>query len=492
MKIPLFLAFLLYVPVLAAQVDRSSDLYKTIRTRDSLLFDAGFNTCDIKQFEALLSEDFEFYHDEAGMTRGKRAFIDDIRNGLCKLSYKPRRELVKGSMEVFRLEKKGTLYGAIQTGRHIFYAKEKDKPEYVTSNARFTHVWLLEKGIWKLGRSLSYEHLEPKAFDSSLLFKDRRETEKWMAANRIPALGIGYIKDGKVAETSVYGTRENGEPYPVNTIFNVASLTKPVTALVALKLVDEGKMDLDEPLFKYWIDPDIKDDSMTQKLTMRHVLSHQTGFPNWRWKNAGNKLAFEFEPGTKYQYSGEGFEYLRKALEAKFAKTLDQLAQELVFTPLGMSETHYFWDQSVDESRFATWHHSDGSLYKTYKNISPNAADDLLTTVDDYCKFMLYIMNGAGLKPDLYKQMISEQVRIGPHKYWGLGWWIDESADSSGNAIIHGGDDKGVHTIVFMLPGTGEGLLIFTNCDNGVDIYIPVILHYLGNKGQKIIDIETK
>lgn len=494
MKIKLLLLFFFPLITLKAQVERSSGLYHAIKTQDSLLFDVGYNTCDIRQFEVILSEDFEFYHDKVGMIKSKQAFINDFRNNVCKLSYKTRRELVQGSMEVFSLEKNGVLYGAIQTARHIFYGQEKDKPEYVTGNARFTHVWLLEKGVWKLSRSLSYEHVESKtnAYDSSLVLKDRAETEKWMAAHRIPTLGIGYIKDRKIVETSVYGIKEDGTPYPGNTIFNVASLTKPVTTLVALKLVNEGKMDLDEPLSKYWIDPDIKDDPRTYKLTMRHILSHQTGFPNWRWENADNKLAFAFEPGTKYQYSGEGFEYLRKALEAKFGKTLDQLAQELVFTPLDMSETHYFWDQSVDESRFATWHRGDGSLYKTYKSTTANAADDLLTTVEDYCKLMLHVMNGAGLKPELYKQMVSEQVRLEPHKYWGLGWWVDEGDDSSGNAIIHGGDDKGVHTIVFMLPESGEGLLIFTNCDNGIDIYIPAILHYLGNKGQRIIDIETK
>jgi len=143
---------------LVAQVETSSDLYKAIKTSDSLLFDVGFNTCDIRQFENLISDSFEFYHDEAGITSTKAAFIDGIKNGLCKLNYKARRELVGNTFDVYPLKKNGVLYGAIQTGEHNFFALEKDKPEYLTSTAKFTHVWLIEDGKWKLSRGLSYDH----------------------------------------------------------------------------------------------------------------------------------------------------------------------------------------------------------------------------------------------------------------------------------------------------------------------------------------------
>src|SRR5687768_409468 len=74
-----------------------------------------------------------------------------------------------------------------------------------------------------------------------------------------------------------------GNPAPFNTIFNVASLTKPVTAMLTLKLVSMGNWHLDEPLAKYWTDPDVVNDAWSKKLTTRHILSHQTGFVNWRW-----------------------------------------------------------------------------------------------------------------------------------------------------------------------------------------------------------------
>ncbi len=143
---------------LFAQVNHSNELFKILKANDSLLFNLGFNNCDLSQFEKLVSENFEFYHDQAGITSTKAAFILGVKNGLCKLPYKPVRELEENSLEVFPLQNEGVLYGAIQTGRHSFYAIEKDKPRRLTSTAKFTHVWLIENGVWKLSRGLSYDH----------------------------------------------------------------------------------------------------------------------------------------------------------------------------------------------------------------------------------------------------------------------------------------------------------------------------------------------
>ncbi len=489
--------FCLTTTVLFSQVDTSSELYKTIKNRDSLLFNVGFNTCDISQFENLVSDDFEFYHDKAGITQSKAAFISDIKNGLCKLNYKPFRELVAGSMEVYPMEKNGVLYGAIQMGVHKFYAIEKDKPMYQTDMAKFTELWLLENGNWKLSRVLSYDH-DDKVVDNKdsinkkLLFTDKAETEKWLIKNNIPALGIGYIKDGKIAEAKVYGVLEKGRPASDNAIFSIASLTKPVTAMVVLKLVNAGKWNLDEPLYKYWLDPDIADDPRAKKLTTRFILSHRSGFPNWRSENADKKLSFINEPGTKYHYSGEGFEYLRKAIEKKFHTTLDQLADELIFKPLQMNDTKFLWGSGIDETRFAKPHERNGNLYNdaTIQNTSASAAFGVLTTVEDYSKFLIYVMNGAGLKKKLYEEMVSNQTQIKAHQYYGLGWMVDEIGGE--NVLTHGGVGMGTQTIVFMLPKSKEGLVIFTNCGNGGDAYITVIQKFLGKQGQEIIDVETK
>lgn len=493
-KKTVLLLFLLLSIATFGQVEKSSKLYKLIKDKDSLLFTIGFNNCEIRQFENLISENFEFYHDQVGITNSKVAFISGIQNGLCKLSYKPKRVLSENDMEVYPLERNGVLYGVIQTGVHNFYAVEDSKSEYLTSTAKFTHIWILEHGDFKLTKGLSYDHKDfEKPINETLLFTDQYETERWLKQKHIPAIGIGFIKDGKIDNISVFGELEANKPAPINTIWNVASMTKPITAIVVLKLINGGKWDLDEPIYKYYTDPDIADDPRAKLLTTRIILSHQTGFSNWRGNSKDRKLSFEFEPGTKYQYSGEGYEYLRKAIEKKLKKSLEQLASELIFKPLKMEDTKYIWDKKVDSTRFAKWHNEKGALYETEKNTTANAADNLLTTVADYSKFLTHIMNGAGLSDQLFNQMIAAQVRINDYKHFGLGWWIDENInDHKDFALVHGGDDIGVHTIAFIVPKTKQALLIFTNSDNGTDAFAAILLKFLGKNGEGILNIEMK
>lgn len=159
MKIPGFLFFLLCMATNAfPQESPTSELHRTLKAKDSLLFTIGFNTCDIRPFEKLISAHFEFYHDLGGITKSKADFISGIQNGLCQSEYKSRRELIRGSLQVFPLKQNGVLYGAIQTGSHRFYETGKNKKEFPTSIAKFTHVWLLENGEWKFSRGLSYDH----------------------------------------------------------------------------------------------------------------------------------------------------------------------------------------------------------------------------------------------------------------------------------------------------------------------------------------------
>ena len=491
MKKSFFAFFLLFQFFVSAQVDKNSDLYRTIISKDSLLFAIGFNTCDVSQFEKLTSENFEFLHDKDGIS-DKKKFINDLKKGLCgnPENYQARRELVKESTKIFTLYKQGKIYGAMQEGIHQFFEKQTGQEERFGSSARFTHVWLIENNEWKLAKSYSYEHLTEKVTLSSL-FDNETEIEKWLKENNVPTLGIGIIENGKLNQIKVFGELSNGISAPYNTIFNVASVTKPVTALVALKLVEQGKFGLDEPLYKYWTDPDITKDPRHKKLTARLVLSHQTGFKNWRWLNDDEKLSFDFDPATGYQYSGEGYEYLRKALEQKFKKSLQQLAEELIFNTLKMSDTRYVWGKNVDETRYALNYDENGKTYKTVKNTTPNAADDLLTTIEDYGNFLVNIMNGNLISEKTFMEMITPQTASEKGKHFGLGFEIYDFGNGE-YALAHGGADFGVRTIFFILPKTKQGLLIFTNSDTGGNLYETLVKHYLGKYGQKIIDVEMK
>jgi CubicO group peptidase (beta-lactamase class C family) len=314
-----------------------------------------------------------------------------------------------------------------------------------------------------------------KQTKNKVSFGFERKVNGWLAENHVPAAGIGLIENGEIKEVKVFGELQKGVPAPDNAIFNVASITKTIVTMLTLRLVETGQWNLDKPLSDYWVDPDIANDSLHRKLTTRHVLTHQTGFPNWRREHPDGKLAFDFPPGTKYQYSGEGYEYLRHALENKFGKPLDQLTDSFLFKPLGMKDTRQSWDNTMDESRFAMWHDHEGNKYNMPYKTGVSAASELLTTVEDYCKFGIFVMNGAGLSPTLFNEMVTPHSNIQKHSGDGLGWFIINGLPNGEYAIYHTGGQPGVKTIAVLLPKSKRGVVVFTNGENGTDVYNNVI-----------------
>nr|WP_295922868.1 serine hydrolase domain-containing protein [uncultured Dyadobacter sp.] len=314
---------------------------------------------------------------------------------------------------------------------------------------------------------------------------------RWIRGKHIPALAVAYIQDGRLKEARVFGEIQPGVPAKQNSVFNVASVTKTVTTMVTLNLVSSGHWKLDEPVAHYFTDPDVRDDPRSQQLTTRDILTHQTGFPNWRSELPGGKLAFQFDPRTRHQYSGEGFEYLRHALENKFKRSLEQLADSIIFKPLGLTDTHYTWHTDYQQ-RFAYPFDAQGDPLEITKNTTPNAADLLKTTLPDYARFIVWMLDGGGLKSDLYAEMGSHQVVRKPDSYMGLGWVVYDPVGDGAFALSHGGHDPGVHTIAIMLPKSRKALVIFTNSDNGIQLYPELLSHYLGEQGRAIVAIETR
>lgn len=317
-----------------------------------------------------------------------------------------------------------------------------------------------------------------------------RDIPVWMEKNHIPCTGIGLIENGQIKWLKTFGNLQQGHSAPANTLFNIASQTKPVTAMLTMKLVQAGLWNLDEPLSHYWIDPDIANNPYLDKITTRIVLSHQTGFPNWRTDNGGTQLQFNFEPGTKFGYSGEGFEYLRRALENKFHKPLNVLMDTYLFKPLGMNNTQY-WSKDLDTSRFAMWHNGQGNKYSVSIQTPVNAADDLITTVEDYCKLGIAAMNGLGLPDTLFADMIHPQVKVKENYYRCLGWGLVKDLPGGEYALEHGGSDIGVRTMAVFLPGSKSGVVVMTNADNGMFVTDQVIKRALP-AGAQILETMNK
>ncbi len=151
------LLLLILSQIIYSQVKNTDELYKTAKKLDSLIFDIGFNQCDLSHYDSIVSDDLEFYHDKGGITSGKAAFVASIKNNICGGPNKVRRELVPNSMKVYPLYNNNVLYAFIQEGEHDFAEFYKGKWNK-GSRAKFTILWILDGKDWKMKRVLSYDH----------------------------------------------------------------------------------------------------------------------------------------------------------------------------------------------------------------------------------------------------------------------------------------------------------------------------------------------
>lgn len=478
-----------------AQLISDSTIFAQLKKTDSLLFERGFNNCDFEILAELVDENFEFYHDENGI-QNREQFLKGFKESICSTpNRKPIRKVIDESLEIYRLKNNGETYGAIQKGIHLFYIKEPNKELYLTNIAKFTSIWLLKEGNWKLSRVLSYDHKEPnkdygQKFEANFpksLFDNDSQILKLLHQHNIPSISIGYIENGKIKQLRAFGFQKDTIPVSVKSIYKVASLTKPITGLITLKLIDKGDLQLDEPISNYFIDPDINKHPYLNKLTTRHILSQQSGFPNWRYLTESNKLTFEFEPGTKFQYSGEGFEYLRKAIENKLNKPFEQIADEILFSPLGMNNTSFNWVSDIDENMYAVEHDENGKPIKFEKYKTVNAAANLLTTANDYSKFLVHIMNGAGLSEKLYSEFRTPQVNQKKGIDRNLGMQLLSDLPNDEIVLMHTGGDYGTKAIAIALPNSKRGIVLFSNSENGMVLWQKIITEYFGEIGKEII-----
>jgi CubicO group peptidase (beta-lactamase class C family) len=283
----------------------------------------------------------------------------------------------------------------------------------------------------------------------------------------IPGVALALLRDGKIAWTKGVGVRSAADRARVDqhTVFEGASLSKPVVAYIALKLVDAGRLELDRPLADYISMPELRD-GRSQRITTRMVLAHTTGLQNELIGR--DTLAFGFEPGERFRYSGEGFLLLQRVLASITGESLDRLAKRLVFDPLGMTRSSFVWSERF--GRNAAVGHDDAKvLRRRSQPVVARASSSLHTTADDYALFARALMRGEGLSRASFAQMSAPQVQVAPGIAWGLGWSIDLSNDG---ALWHWGDNSnsGFTAFVWLHPGTGRGVVYFANSTAGLSI----------------------
>ena len=154
------IGFLMVSGIASAQVDKNSELFKTLKAKDSILFKIGFNKCEVEKSAELMYDDLEFYHDKGGITNSKEEFVKTMKDGLCREDNpnKVYRFLVEESLEVFPMYNNGELYGALQNGKHFFSPDETMTYEKSDNYALFSHLWIIEDNEWKIKRVISYNH----------------------------------------------------------------------------------------------------------------------------------------------------------------------------------------------------------------------------------------------------------------------------------------------------------------------------------------------
>lgn len=287
----------------------------------------------------------------------------------------------------------------------------------------------------------------------------------------IPGMSAALIRDGKIVWKKGFGfsNAETKQPVTNETIFEAASLSKVVFAYGILKLVDEGKLDLDTPLNKYLgnnyeVAPD---DARINQITARRVLSHSAGFPNWRSPN-DKYLPINFTPGEKFSYSGEGFEYLKKTVEKITGLALEDFMQKNVLQPLKMTNSSFMWqDKFKDNAAFR--HDLIGTKLFRNQGKDAYAAASLRTTADDYARLIAAILNGTGLKKKTIQQMLMPQIKVeakSEQLSWGLGVGLEMTAD--GKYFWHWGD-QGDTKAYFAADSKGKNAIVyFANGTNGL------------------------
>lgn len=335
--------------------------------------------------------------------------------------------------------------------------------------------------------------LRTHANKDELVAQLERSIPQLMKDGEVPGLAIALIRDSKVLWQRGFGVKnvETLEPVNEQTVFEAASLSKPVFAYAVLRMVDQGRLDLDTPLTKYLPGAYVEDDPRVNLITARMVLSHRTGFPNWRPR--GGPLRIHFTPGEKFSYSGEGFVFLQKVLERIMGQPLDLLMRKTVFEPLGMSSSSYVWLDSFDKQK-ATGHNPAGAANERRRPVEANAASSLQTTVGDYSRFLIAVMNGTGLKKASAREMLRAHVsvdeggsnaiergtgRLSREIAWGLGWGLEQTA--GGKAFWHwGSNNDDVRCFTLAYEKEKAGLVVFTNSGNGLSIVSEIVSQALG------------
>jgi CubicO group peptidase (beta-lactamase class C family) len=321
-----------------------------------------------------------------------------------------------------------------------------------------------------------------------------------MTRARVPGLQIALIRDGRIVLERGFGTTggPGSQTVDADTVFEAASLTKPLFAYLVMTLVDEGVVDLERPILGYLppervegalghgLDADGFRRDWFETITARHVLSHSAGLPHG---DGGAVTTVFFEPGSDWKYSAEGYGYLQLAVEHLTGEPLDRLADERVLRPLGMDRSSMVWRDDL-EARMARGHDVFGEPAEIRKRSEPTAAASLYTTAGDYARFVLAIIDGTGLAPATHRRMLdwivdmSDDGSVG----WSLGFGLQR--DDRGVAFWQWGDYGIFRDYVLASADDNNGIVYLTNSFNGLALCDELVRTAVGRPPLGCLELE--
>ena len=339
--------------------------------------------------------------------------------------------------------------------------------------------------------------VEPAAIDATV--------ERFMLSEQVPGLGIAIIRDGRVTFVKSYGLRNVKQKLPLktDTVMYGASLTKATFAYFVMQLVDEGRLDLDKPIDAYLPKSlpeyrryaDLAGDARWQKLTMRMLLSHTTGFANFRWLDEGRKLRFHRAPGERYGYSGEGLMLAQFVLETGLKVDVGAEMQRRIFDRFGMKRSAMTWRDDF-AANFAEGYTQELKLVPHRRWDEVGAAGSLDTTLDDWAKFLAAVVRGEGLSKKAKAEMIRRQIEIDSERQfptllpartdrwksiglgYGIGWGVFETP--LGHAFFKEGHDEGTANYALCIEPSRDCILLMSNSTRAEGIFVPLVNALLG------------
>lgn len=301
--------------------------------------------------------------------------------------------------------------------------------------------------------------------------------EAYMVHFNMAGASVALVKDGQTVYARDFGVRNayTQDPVTSDTLFEAGSITKMIFAFTVMRMAETGVIDLDTPLHTYLEFDEIADDPRHKLITARHVLSHQTGLPNWRNQQPGGVLSLTFIPGTDFGYSGEGFEYLGRVMTHLTGQPLEDILLEHAQVPMGFTQNALFKDDGTLINNVAFGH----DLLRPNVPTLPQdvgVAYSLQTNAHALADFMSGLQIRTGLSSSSYTAMLTPQVKTSYTTtrdtwptYFGLGIKVMETP--FGRAFGHSGLNGHNHALFESYDTQNAGFIVLTNSEAGRKFY---------------------